>query len=114
MSFAMKCIASLSGPVSKEETMKVINIKMLISIVGVAFAIPFFSIALVVAAQAARLAHDSKESIFLLCIACAAALISVINGVGRRTVACSQESSNRQAIDDRRGKSGAAEVHIGI
>jgi hypothetical protein len=114
MSFAMKCIASLSGPDSKEETMKVINIKMLVSIVGVAFAIPFFSIALVVAAQAVRLAHNSTEDIFLLCIACAAAVISVINGVGRRTVACSQEASNRQALDDHGATCGTGEVHIGV
>jgi hypothetical protein len=94
--------------------MKVLNIKMLISVVGVAFAIPFFSIALVVAAQAARLAHNSTESIFLLCIACAAAVISVVNGVGRRTVACSQESSNRKTLDDDGVKCGTGEVHIGI
>jgi hypothetical protein len=94
--------------------MKVINIKRLFVIVGVAFAIPFFSIALLVGAQAARLAHNSTESILLLCIGCAAAVISVINGVGRRTVVCPQESSSRQAIDDPRASSCGARVHIGI
>jgi hypothetical protein len=91
--------------------MKVLNIKMLISIVGVAFAIPFFSLALVVGAQAVRLAHNSTESIFLLCIACTAATISVVNGVGRRAGSCAQASSDRQALDDRRGNCGAREVH---
>ena len=65
--------------------MKTITGRMLISLVGVAVAAPFFLIALVAGARAVELAQNAQDEALLVVLALSGAVISVINGFGRRT-----------------------------
>ena len=65
--------------------MKAITGKMLISLVGVAVAAPFFLIALVAGARAVELAQNAQDEALLIVLAMSGAVISMINGFGRRT-----------------------------
>lgn len=77
----------LPGRHEKEEreSMKAITGKMLISLVGVAVAAPFFLIALIAGARAVELAQNAHDDALLVVLAFAGAVISMINGYGRRT-----------------------------
>lgn len=65
--------------------MKTITGKMLISLVGLAVAAPFFLIALIAGARAVELAQNAHDDALLVVLAFAGAVISMINGFGRRT-----------------------------
>lgn len=65
--------------------MKSITGKMLISLVGVIAATPFFLIALVAGARAVELAQNAHDDALLIVLAMCGAVISMINGFGRRT-----------------------------
>lgn len=65
--------------------MKTITGKMLFSLVGVAVAAPFFLIALVAGARAVELAQNAQDEALLVVLAFSGAVISMINGFGRRT-----------------------------
>ena len=65
--------------------MKAITGKMLISLIGVAVAAPFFLIALVAGARAVELAQNAQDDALLVMLAFVGAVISMINGFGRRT-----------------------------
>jgi hypothetical protein len=65
--------------------MKAITVKMLISLVGVAVAAPFILIALVAGARAVELAQNAQDEALLVVLALSGAVISMINGFGRRT-----------------------------
>lgn len=65
--------------------MKAITGKMLISLVGVAVAAPFFLIALVAGARAVELAQNAQDDALLVVLAFGGAAISMLNGFGRRT-----------------------------
>lgn len=73
--------------------LKAITGKMLISLVGVAVAAPFFLIALVAGARAVELAHDAQDEALMIVLAMCGAVISMINGFGRRT-----QKAQRQAM----------------
>jgi hypothetical protein len=65
--------------------MKAITGKMLISLIGVAVAAPFFLIALIAGARAVELAQNAQDESLLLVLAFVGAVISLINGFGRRS-----------------------------
>jgi hypothetical protein len=69
----------------EKEKMKAITCKMLISLIGVAVAAPFFLIALIAGARAVELAQNAQDESLLLVLAFVGAVISMINGFGRRT-----------------------------
>jgi hypothetical protein len=69
----------------EKEYMKAITGKMLISLVGVAVAAPFFLIALIAGARAVELAQNAHDDALLVVLAFAGAVISMVNGYGRRT-----------------------------
>lgn len=94
--------------------MKAITGKMLISLVGVAIAAPFFLIALVAGARAVELAQNAQDDALLVVLAFSGAIISMINGFGRRT----RKSAGRdeRAVARVKGEAGsrrASAVHIG-
>ena len=65
--------------------MKAVTVRMLISFVGVAVAAPFILIALVAGARAVELAQNAQDEALLVVLAFSGAVISMINGFGRRT-----------------------------
>ena len=81
--------------------MKAMTSKMIISLVSVAIAAPFFLIALIAGARAVELAHSAHDDALLVVLAFAGAVISMINGYGRRT-------SNRSSARAKTGDEGRA------
>lgn len=77
--------------------MKAITGKMLISLVGVAVAAPFFLIALVAGARAVELAQDAQDEALMIVLAMCGAVISMINGFGRRTQKARREETRGAA-----------------
>ncbi|HEY0380248.1 MAG TPA: hypothetical protein VGC87_25265 [Pyrinomonadaceae bacterium] len=64
--------------------MKAVTAKMLVSLVGVLLAAPFFAVALVVGARAVTLSQGSRDDLLLVALALCGAAISIANGMGRR------------------------------
>ena len=67
----------------KKTIMKKMSTKEVVSIVGIAIAAPMFALALLVGARAAALV---KADFLLLALALCGAVVSGINGFGRRTI----------------------------
>src|SRR6266404_7736039 len=105
----MKCIAEKSLA-DKEESMKLISTKILVSAIGIGIAIPFFGIALVIGAHAIRLAQNSVDTTLLFCVTCCAAAISLINGLGRKTRIAAVSPIRRSAL----GGAGSTQKTAGI
>ena len=78
--------------------MKAITGRMLISLVGVAVAAPFFLIALLAGARAVELARGAQDEVLLIVLALSGAVISMVNGFGRRT----RKDKNKEAGAGRR------------
>jgi hypothetical protein len=70
---------------------------MLISLVGVAVAAPFFLIALVAGARAVELAQNAQDEALLVVLAFSGAVISMINGFGRRTIKAKRKNGRAAA-----------------
>ena len=95
--------------------MKAITGKMLISLVGVAVAAPFFLIALVAGARAIELAQDAQDDALLIVLAMSGAVISMINGFGRRTRrAQSKEKRADERVSQEARPSEATAVNFGF
>ena len=80
--------------------MKSVTGKMVISLVGIAVAAPFFVIALVAGARAVELAHNAQEDALLVVLAFSGAVISMINGFGRRSQKTARRESKRAHTGD--------------
>jgi hypothetical protein len=95
--------------------MKAITGKMLISLVGVAVAAPFFLIALVAGARAIELAQDAQDDALLIVLAMSGAVISMINGFGRRTRRAPRKEIRAQArVSEEARASEASAVNFGF
>jgi hypothetical protein len=88
-------IATRQHEKEEKESMKAITGKMLISLVGVVVAAPFFLIALIAGARAVELAQNAHDDALLFVLAFAGAVISMINGFGRRTSRKSARANER-------------------
>lgn len=64
--------------------MRSVTTKMLVSLVGVALAAPFFAIAVIVGARVVALAGNAQDDLLLVGLAFGGAAVSMINGFGRR------------------------------
>jgi hypothetical protein len=95
--------------------MKAITGKMLISLVGVAVAAPFFLIALVAGARAIELAQDAQDDALLIVLAMSGAVISMINGFGRRTRRTQRKEIRAEArVSEEARASEASAVNFGF
>jgi hypothetical protein len=88
--------------------MKTITGKMLISLVGLAVATPFFLIALVAGARAIELAQNAQDETLLVMLAFSGAVISMINGFGRRTGKAQRKGISAEARVNQEAPSGEA------
>lgn len=86
--------------------MKAITTKMLVSLVGVAVSAPFILIALVAGARAVELARGAQDEALLIVLALSGAVISMINGFGRRTRHA--KSREPQVVEAREARSETA------
>lgn len=92
--------------------MKAITGKMLISLVGVMAAAPFLLIALVAGARAIELAQNAQDDALLVVLAMCGAVISMINGFGRRTRSA-QKKEERGVISREAQPGEASAVNLG-
>jgi hypothetical protein len=98
----------------KRNKMKAITGKMLISLVGFAVAAPFILIAMVAGARAVELAQSAQDDALLIVLAMSGAIISMINGFGRRTrKARGKESRTEKRVRAESPSGGATAVHLG-
>ena len=77
--------------------MRSVTNKMLVSLVGVALAAPFFVIAIIVGARAVALAHNAQDDLLLVALAFGGAMVSMINGFGRRSGTKAERAARRHA-----------------
>ena len=80
--------------------MKDVTAKMLVSLVGVLLAAPFFAVALVIGARAVSLSRGSRDDLLLVALALCGAAISIANGMGRRAPAAGDAARERSEAGD--------------
>ncbi len=93
--------------------MKSITTKMLVSLVGVALAAPFFAVAVIVGARVLALAENAQDDLLLVGLAFGGAALSVINGFGRRTGEAERTELNRYAANEDADSHGASVINLG-
>jgi hypothetical protein len=91
--------------------MRSVTIKMLVSLVGVALAAPFFAVAVIVGARIVALAETTQDDLLLVGLAFGGAALSMINGFGRRM----GEAESNASADEREDADshGASVVNLG-
>lgn len=93
--------------------MKSITTKMLVSLVGVALAAPFFAVAVIVGARVLALAENAQDDLLLVGLAFGGAALSVINGFGRRTGEASRTEPGRREAKEDADAHGASVINLG-
>lgn len=109
-----KCIASLTVEETKKAVMKAVTAKMLVSLIGVALAAPFFVVALIVGARAVSLSHGASDDLLMVALAFGGAAASIVNGMGRRnekSVAHGSNSACEGCAETRVAR--ASMIHLG-
>ena len=94
--------------------MKAVTAKMLVSLVGVLLAAPFFAVALVVGARAVSLSRGSHDDLLLVALALCGAAISIANGMGRRASAANDAARERtEANGNTTAPRSVSVIHLG-
>ena len=94
--------------------MKAVTAKMLVSLVGVLLAAPFFAVALVLGARAVSLSRGSRDDLLLVALALCGAAISIANGMGRRAVKGSNAAREQtEAHDSATAPRSVSVIHLG-
>ena len=93
--------------------MKAVTTKMLVSLVGVLLAAPFFVVALVVGARAVALSQGSRDDLLLMALALCGAAISIANGMGRRAARESNVARGCTEVGSGTAPRGASVIHLG-
>lgn len=93
--------------------MKAVTTKMLVSLVGVLLAAPFFVVALVVGARAVALSQGSRDDLLLMALALCGAAISIANGMGRRAAKERNVARGRAEAGGGTAPRGASVIHLG-
>jgi hypothetical protein len=94
--------------------MKAVTAKMLVSLVGVLLAAPFFAVALVIGARAVSLSTGSRDDLLLVALALCGAAISIANGMGRRAAAGSSAArEHSEASDTTAAPRSVSVIHLG-
>jgi uncharacterized YccA/Bax inhibitor family protein len=93
--------------------MRSVTTKMLVSLVGVALAAPFFAIAVIVGARAIALADNTQDDLLLVGLAFGGAAVSMINGFGRRSGSAELIVSSRADAREDADSHRASVVNLG-
>ena len=93
--------------------MRSITNKMLVSLVGVALAAPFFVIALIVGARVVSLAQSAQDDLLLIGLAAGGAVMSMINGFGRRTGQAEQTAKRHVQLKEGAASHGPSVINLG-
>ena len=93
--------------------MRSVTNKMLVSLVGVALAAPFFLIAVIVGARVVSLAESAQDDLLLIGLAAGGAVMSIINGFGRRTGQMEQATQSRIPPKEDAASHGTSMINLG-
>ena len=93
--------------------MKIINEKMIVSLIGLLLVAPFFVIALIVGSRAVALSQGAQDDLLLVALALGAAAASIINSVGHRAKREKQTSGERTEAANNAQARGAFMIHHG-
>ena len=93
--------------------MKAVTAKMLVSLVGVLLAAPFFAVALVIGARAVALSQGSRDDLLLVALALCGAAISIANGMGRRAAKERSIARGQTEAGGSTAPRGASVIHLG-
>ena len=93
--------------------MKAVTTKMLVSLVGVLLAAPFFVVALVVGARAVALSQGSRDDLLLVALALCGAAVSIANGMGRRAARDGRVARRQAEAGGHAARRGASAIHLG-
>ena len=93
--------------------MRSVTNRMLVSLVGVALAAPFFAIAVIVGARVVALAQNTQDDLLLVGLAFGGAVMSMINGFGRRTSRAEQASRSRVQVQEDAESHGPSVINLG-
>jgi hypothetical protein len=93
--------------------MRSVTTKMLVSLVGVALAAPFFAIAVIVGARVVALAETAQDDLLLVGLAFGGAAVSMINGFGRRTGEAERIKLRHAKGSEDTDSHGASVAHLG-
>jgi hypothetical protein len=93
--------------------MRAVTNKMVISLVGIIIAAPFFAVALIAGAHAVRLAQGLQDDVLLVALAAAGAIISMINGFGRRTAKAAGRGERQSETRNNGASKGASVITLG-
>lgn len=77
--------------------MKAVKAKMLVPLIGVLLAAPFFAVALIVGGRAVALSHGAQDDLLLVALALSGAAASIFNGMDQRKAQEKQAVSNVEA-----------------
>lgn len=94
--------------------MKAVTAKMLTPVVGILVAVPFFAVALILGAQAVEVSQGTQDDLLLAALALAAAVVSFVNGMGRRTDRERLTPNKVVQPGERRLARGASTIHLGF
>jgi hypothetical protein len=93
--------------------MRSVTNKMLVSLVGVALAAPFFVIAVIVGARAVALAHNAQDDLLLVALAFGGAMVSMINGFGHRSGKAERAARRHAKSSEKATTRGSSIINLG-
>lgn len=93
--------------------MKRVTAKMLVSLIGMLVAAPFFVFALILGARAVSVSQGAQDDLLLAVLALAGAGASIINGMGRRAERESGIGHARYGTKERGLRRGVSTTHPG-
>lgn len=93
--------------------MKAVTAKMLVSLVGVLLAAPFFAVALVIGARAVSLSRGSRDDLLLVALALCGAAISIANGMGRRATGNAARGRSEASDTTTTAPRSVSVIHLG-
>jgi hypothetical protein len=94
--------------------MKAVTTKLLVSLVGILLAAPFFAVALIVGARAVALSHGAQDDLLLVVLALCGAAASIFNGMGRRTLKERRNTSSDGEAGNKALARRASMIHLGF
>lgn len=93
--------------------MKAVTGRMFISLVGLALVVPFFALALIVAAHVVSLAEGVHDDVLLIALAFGGAVFSIVNGFGRRASKAERPARVSVNARERQSSGGASMINLG-
>ncbi|MDT4894999.1 MAG: hypothetical protein QOH25_76 [Acidobacteriota bacterium] len=93
--------------------MKAVTTKMIVSLIGILLAAPFFIVAVIIGARAVALSQGAQDDLLLVALALGGAVASIANGMGQRAAREKHAASQHGGVTDSTRTRGASMIHLG-